>query len=126
MGFLKGVNVKICVSSSGRFKSDWTEIAKRLKKLEIELVFPDFDETAGLAEVNRKFCADIDSSDILYVWCPKGYIGKGVAAEIGYAIAREKDIISSSKIDDVGICSLAHKVMNINQLVKYLRSEYGI
>lgn len=89
--------MKICVSSSGRFKGDWLEIAKRLKKLEIELVFPDFGETEGLGEVNRKFCKDIDSSDILYVWCPKGYIGKGVAAKIGYAIAREKDIISSRR-----------------------------
>lgn len=121
--------MKVVVSSSCRFSEEWPKLKGELSKTGVDLYFPEKQDLAGLSQqdvdrimetVNREFYSQIDDCDVVYVYCPKGYIGKGVASEIGYAIAKEKEIIASDNIDDLGIWSLVNKVMSVKKFINYI------
>jgi nucleoside 2-deoxyribosyltransferase len=124
--------MKVVVSSSCRFSNDWPELGDKLGGLGIDLYLPDKKDLEGLSQeetdrimetVNRDFFAQIDTSDILYIYCPEGYIGKGVACEIGYAIAKNIEVIASDVIDDIGVWSLVNKIKNVDEFIKYLGNK---
>jgi nucleoside 2-deoxyribosyltransferase len=127
--------MKLVISSSCKFSEDWPRLVDEFEDLGASVYAPKKEDLEGLSQtevdrvmetVNRNFYAQIDTCDALYIYCPKGYIGKGVASEIGYAIAKGKDVVASDIIDDLGIWSLVNKVKNIKEFKEYLRSTYGV
>lgn len=121
--------MKVVVSASCKFEKDLTGLGDYLKDSASEVFLPDVKELIGLSQeeidrvmetVNREFFEEIDTCDILYVYCPGGYIGRGVASEIGYAMAKGKEIIASDQIEDLGIWSLINKVMDRKELKEYI------
>lgn len=63
----------------------------------------------------------IDKSDVVYVVCPDGYIGRTVAMEIAYAYSKGKEIISSRKIDDFSAQGLVFRVMGTEELARHVK-----
>lgn len=61
----------------------------------------------------------INKGDILYVYARKGYIGKTVAMEIGYAFSQKKEIISSEEIGDFSARALVSRVVRPERLIAY-------
>lgn len=122
--------MRVCVSSSCKFEKDWMPLKKELEALGVQVFLPSDtsygDPVAETESVEEKrslmdeYNAFVDSSDILYVYCPNGYIGVGVAIEVGYAHAQGKEIISSGLIEEMGGRALATKVLDIQGLKNYL------
>jgi nucleoside 2-deoxyribosyltransferase len=115
---LKEKPLKLCISSSCRFEKDWQALKDICRAAGVEVTSPDVRDLTGkteeeikalLGRINRDYYKEIDECDILYVWCPGGYIGKGVAAEIGYALAKGKKVVSSHIIEDGGIRALVQE-----------------
>ena len=63
----------------------------------------------------------IDEFDIVYIYSKNGYIGKTVAMEIAYAYAKNKELISSHKIDGFSAQALISKIMNTEELIEFCR-----
>ncbi len=121
--------MKIVVSSSTRFADEWPKLSEIFSDIEVKLVFPKKEELEGLSQnevdrvmetANREFYSQIDDCDVVYVYCPKGYIGKGVASEIGYSIAKGKKVVASDTIDDLGIWSLVNEIMSVEKFINYI------
>ncbi|MBI4163923.1 MAG: hypothetical protein HY512_03605 [Candidatus Aenigmarchaeota archaeon] len=60
-------------------------------------------------------------SNIIYVYCEDGYIGKTVAMEIAYAYCKKKEIISSHKIEELSARALVSQVMKLADFIKYCK-----
>lgn len=125
--------MKITVSSSCSFENEWPKLKEELGKFSVEIYIPEIVDIEGygqsdldraLETINREFYKNIDDCDILYVYCPGVYIGRGVASEIGYAIAKGKDVIASDVIEDIGIWSLVNKIKNVRELGVYIKEKY--
>jgi nucleoside 2-deoxyribosyltransferase len=121
--------MKVIVSSSCKYEKEWPGLSKLLNVDGVDVYLPVVKDLTGLSQedvdrvmetVNREYFEEINNSDILYVYCPGGYIGRGVASEIDYAIAKGKKVIASNNIDDLGIWSLINKVMNPKEFKKYI------
>lgn len=63
----------------------------------------------------------IDDADIVYIITEKGYVGKSVCMEVGYAHARQKPIYCSEKLDDHSVMSLVHGILPAQDLITLLR-----
>jgi len=64
----------------------------------------------------------IDKSDVVYI-ISDGYIGRTVAMEAGYAIARKKTLFSSNDIKEAGLNFFISSVLKPEELVKMLKEE---
>ena len=64
----------------------------------------------------------IDKSDVVYI-ISDGYIGRTVAMEAGYAIARKKVLFSSNAIKEAGLNHFVSSILNPEELVKMLKEE---
>ncbi len=63
----------------------------------------------------------IDKSDVTYVFCKDGYVGKTVAMEIAYAYSKGKEVISSNEIEELSAQALVSKVLSPEELEKYCK-----
>ncbi len=124
--------MRICVSSSCPFERDWKKIQDKFRGHQFTVVTPEVQDLDGKTKaeanklmefVDRRFFHEIEIADILYIWCPKGYIGKGVAAEIGYAIAKGKTVVSSERIDDQGIWSIVSIVKDLDEFYDFCSEQ---
>ncbi|MFH1064472.1 MAG: hypothetical protein V1729_05305 [Candidatus Woesearchaeota archaeon] len=63
----------------------------------------------------------IDQSDVTYVFCKDGYVGRTVAMEIAYAHSKGKEVISSNEIEELSAQALVSKVLSPEELEKYCK-----
>lgn len=81
---------KVAFCGSFRFRRTMDEAAERLKGRGLECLVPTpvDDPRAGVMG-----CFDrIDRADAVLLIDPEGYVGRSVAADLGYAFARAKPI----------------------------------
>jgi nucleoside 2-deoxyribosyltransferase len=64
----------------------------------------------------------IDNCDVVYIVSCGGYIGKTVAMEIGYAIAKKKKIMAMEKITEAGLNHFIATVLPPKKLIERLRN----
>jgi hypothetical protein len=84
------------VSGSFRFREEMTAANAALIARGFASTFSEGNDPRGIAA-----CFDrIDEADALYVVNPSGYVGKSVAADIGYALARNKRVFALEPIED--------------------------
>ncbi|MFH1977983.1 MAG: hypothetical protein ABIJ92_01510 [Candidatus Aenigmatarchaeota archaeon] len=118
----------IFVAGSRKFYEDVEKIVELCKQNGIKV------ETAGKSQSTEDTLESessalfraferIENADILYVSSKNGYIGKTVAMEISYAFSKNKEIISSEKIEDFSVQALVSKIMETEELVKYATSD---
>lgn len=59
------------------------------------------DKSKPIKTIENIHLKSIDQSDLLFIVNPGGYIGNSTLMEIGYAIAKNKIIVSTNKISDL-------------------------
>ena len=62
----------------------------------------------------------IDGSDAVYIFARKGYVGKTVSIEMGYAYARGKAIYASEQIDEPSAQALVTEIVTPAEFVESL------
>jgi hypothetical protein len=105
--------MKVYVCGSFKF-------VERVERLEEQLVAAgiphELSKTAdprGIAS-----CLDkIDGAEIVYVVNPGGYIGRSLAFDLGYALARGRQICCLERIEDPPIAGLLGDVLTFDELV---------
>ena len=107
----------IFIIGSRRFYKEIKDLERELSKLEIKINFGSkwnfFKKDSINSEKKALLFAfkNIRKSDIIYVYCKNGYIGKSVAMEIAFAYSLKKKIISSHKIDELSARALLSKII---------------
>ena len=117
----------VFVAGSRDFYVEMEELIQRLNENSINAT------TAGKSKDKHKDTSEseqnsllnafrkIDESDVCYVFSKGGYVGRTVSKEITYAHAKEKEIISSEKIEGLFVTVLVSKIMNEEELIKYCK-----
>jgi nucleoside 2-deoxyribosyltransferase len=65
----------------------------------------------------------IDGADAVYVVNPKGYVGKSVSVDIGYAYAMKKPIYVMHAVDDPPVMDLISEVLHPKALIDFLKGR---
>lgn len=122
---MNGSMKKIFLAGSRKF-SDVIQVIFGFCKntgIEVSIGRDSIEQMSTEAEENahKEMLRRIGESDIIYVVTEDGYIGRTVALEIGYAIGKNKEIISSNRITEVGIGQFISRVMTPEELVKYVK-----
>lgn len=111
------LEVKISATISGSFNKHLDQIQKKTLEFQregIEVLSPKLSRSISCEdnfvrletdegtpkEIEFKHLEAISRSDFLYVVNPRGYIGKSVTLEIGYALSRNIPIFSLEKPED--------------------------
>jgi len=65
----------------------------------------------------------IDDADVVYVVNPRGYIGKSVSVDVGYAYARNKSIYAMHPVDDPPVMDFISGVLSPKALINLLKED---
>ena len=99
---VKWMKKKVFLAGSRKFADDLEHVFNLCKDAGIQVKKGrDSIEELSLEEekkVHKEMLNRIDKSDIIYIVTGDGYIGKTVAFEIGYAVGKKKEIISTKDI----------------------------
>ncbi len=110
--------MKVFFAGSRKFSRELLAVKAQCEQLGVEtLKGRDENETDF-----EKMFQRIEEADVVYVVAVNGYIGKTVALEIGFAYAKEKEIIASEKINEE-INVLISKTMDFAEFAKYAASK---
>jgi nucleoside 2-deoxyribosyltransferase len=63
----------------------------------------------------------IDDADVVYIVNPKGYIGKSVSIDIGYAYAKNKSIYAMHQVNDPPVMDLVNAVLSPKAFIEFLK-----
>ncbi len=117
---------KFTISASLKHKELIRELINQAKGQGIEALFPNLDSGLNKDEltldVMRRLTlehfAAVDQSNVLYVLCPEGYVGRSVTLEIGYAHAKGKHIYFSEPTNDQVLEALSSGVVPTAEIMK--------
>lgn len=121
--------MKVFVAGSRRFAKEFGKAMKLFKESGIEAInagknISSKEDTLETVKAdNERLFRRIDGSDVVFVIAKEGYVGYSVAMELGYAYAKGKEIISSEEINELAIRNLVSKVMPLEKLIEYLKSD---
>jgi len=110
---------RVYVCGSFRFLSQIEDLENMLRREGIEFVVSKSLNVRGIIGCLEK----IDQADIVYVVNPKGYVGKSISVDIGYAYAKNKPIYVMHPIDDPPIMSLVKGVLSFSELINLLKQN---
>ena len=117
----------VFITGSRKFYEEIEKLVQRLRNNQIKVA------TAGKWDNTQKDTLEsektallnafqkIDEFDVVYIYSKNGYIGKTVAMEIAYAYAKNKELISSHKIDEFSAQALVSKIMNTEELIEFCK-----
>lgn len=133
---------KVCLCGSFRFFEKMLEIEKFLAEKGIVCYMPrpfefrdqnqpcyfedkwnpltNEDKLLLSRKAEKQYLQKLDSADVIYVVNPCGYVGPSVLFEIGYAIAKGKDVYSLDPIQEYSVMGLIEKTMTPEALAKSL------
>lgn len=122
---------KVCLSGSLRFRNTIINVIKQGKTLGIEFLFPNifrkdlFPEGSiiplsqeTIEQLEQDHLKAIDSTKILYVINPGGYVGEHVKYKIKYAKAQGKKVYFAEKTQIKEIDELCDGMIPLNSLDK--------
>ena len=110
---------KLYVGGSFRFKAEMEELEHKLKEENIQFQASKEMDSRGISGCLRK----IDDADIVYIINPKGYIGKSVSVDIGYAYGKNKPIYVMHPVDDPPIMKLVTGIFSPKALIDFLKES---
>jgi len=117
----------VFIVGSRKFFDDVQKFAEELKNNGIKATTAGKwdkakDDTLGTEKTALlKAFEKIDKSDVVYIVAHGGYVGKSGVMEIAYAYARNKELISSHKIEELSAQALITKIMTLKELIKYIK-----
>lgn len=65
----------------------------------------------------------VADADVVYVVNPRGYVGKSVSVDLGYAYAKNKSIYVMNRVDDPPIMNLINGVLSPKALMELLKES---
>ena len=110
---------KLYVCGSFRFAREMEELERELKEKNVRFQTSKKTDNRGILGCLKK----IDDADVVYVVNPRGYIGKSVSVDIGYAYAKNKSIYVMHAIDDPPIMNLISDVLSPKALIDFLEES---
>jgi hypothetical protein len=110
---------RVYVCGSFRFISEIGELEKKLKRVNIEYRMAKKMSPSGILGCLK----NIDESDVVYVVNPRGYVGRSVCVDVGYAYTRSKPIYVTHAIEDPPVMGLTHGVLSFEELISFLERE---
>lgn len=93
------------------------ELEERLKKENLEYEISKEKNSLGILGCLEK----IDGADIVYVVDPRGYVGRSLCFDLGYAYAKNKPIYAMHPIDDPPVMTLIKGVLTSEDLINLLK-----
>jgi nucleoside 2-deoxyribosyltransferase len=108
---------RLYVCGSFKFMHQMEELEGELKKENIEYQMSKERDKRGILGCLAK----IDEADVVYVVNPRGYIGRSVCVDIGYAYARNKPIYAMHSVDDPPVMKLMQGVLSFEELIDFLK-----
>ena len=136
---------KVCLCGSFRFFDQIVEVERFLTKRGVVWYAPrpfqfrdqqhpsyfgnEWDSLSYSEKLNeskqaeRAYLEKVDSTDVVYVINPSGYVGKSVIFELGYACAKGKIIYTLEPIEDFAVMSLVRQTISPEDLVRILKEE---
>jgi len=110
---------KLYVCGSFRFKREMEELEHKLKEENIQFQISKEMNDYGILGCLKK----VDDADIVYVVDPRGYVGKSVSVDIGYAYAKNKSIYVMHSVDDPPIMKLVNDVLSPKALIGFIKES---
>jgi nucleoside 2-deoxyribosyltransferase len=110
---------KLYVCGSFRFTHDMDALERELKEERIQFQISKKTDSRGIQACLKK----IDDADVVYVVNPRGYIGKSVSVDIGYAYAKNKAIYVMHGVDDPPVMNLISGVLSPKALIDFLNES---
>ena len=118
--------MKIIICCSVRFHDQIVETMKKMEKVGITPLFPNFDLEASnrdqAIDADHKLrlalehYAAVEDADAAYFLLPGGYMGSSVKIELGYTLACKKPVYFSEPTGDVDIDCYAKAMVSPDQL----------
>jgi len=125
--------MKITICCSVKYRDIIKKVIKELKDLGIEPLFLNLncnDKNSGKANTmteKKRLALEhyiaIDKADIVYLITPDGYMGTSVKLELGYAIAKKKDIYFSEPTNDLALDCYVKKFISLDKLSDFLKER---
>ena len=117
--------MKICICCSKKFFSDIKKFIDQHNDCKDKILTPELNFNGIINLKIRKQIAEthhnkIISSDVVYVYNPSGFIGKGTNLEIGFGLALNKKIYALEKVNDLGIDCFIEKFLTLEDLIKLI------
>jgi hypothetical protein len=110
-------NLYVC--GSFKFRPEIEGLERKLKEENIQFQVSKEIGSRGILGCLKK----VDDADIVYVVNPKGYVGKSVSVDIGYAYAKNKSIYVMHAVDDPPIMKLVTGVLSPKGLIDFLKES---
>jgi len=110
---------KLYVCGSFRFKREMEGLERKLKEENIQFQISKEMNSYGIVGCLKK----VDDADIVYIVDPRGYVGKSVSVDIGYAYAKNKSIYVMHSVDDPPIMKLVNDVLSPKALIGFLKEN---
>jgi hypothetical protein len=108
---------KLYVCGSFKFMREMEGLGRKLKEEGIQFQMSKELGSCGILGCLKK----VGDADIVYVVNPRGYIGKSVSVDIGYAYAKNKPIYVMHSVDDPPIMNLINAVLSPKALIGFLK-----
>jgi NTP pyrophosphatase (non-canonical NTP hydrolase) len=131
---------KLSATISGSFNKDFVKIQKKVRQFQnegIEVLAPPLSKIVGNHEgfvtlehnkgapheIESDYLDAISRSDFLYVVNSRGYIGRSVALEIGYAVSKGIPIYSMEKPKDITLSFFVKPKKSIKAIKRELTAK---
>jgi len=108
---------KVYVCGSFRFTNEMDELEKKLRDENIECEVSKKMDDHGVQGCLEK----IDRTDVVYVVNPRGYVGRSICFDLGYAYAKGKPIYAMYPIEDPPVMNLIKGVLTFEELINLLK-----
>jgi hypothetical protein len=107
---------KLYVCGSFKFVHEMEELERKLKLKNVQFQLSKKMGSRGILECLKR----IDEADVVYIVDPRGYVGKSVSVDIGYAYAKNKSICTMHPVDDPPVMDLINAVLSPEELIDFL------
>ena len=111
--------MKVFVAGSRKFLEDIEKFVESCRSAGIETTTAEKTLSGNLSEAEKEALSRafdrIDSSDAVYVFAKGGYVGATVIAEMAYAFAKGKPIISSEEVTEPAARALVSSITGTNK-----------
>jgi len=108
---------RLYVCGSFKFLREIEELECKLKEKNIEYETSKKMNNRGILGCLEK----VADADVVYVVNPRGYVGKSVSVDLGYAYAENKSIYVMNRVDDPPIMNLINGVLSPKALIELLK-----
>jgi nucleoside 2-deoxyribosyltransferase len=107
---------KLYVCGSFKFVREIEGLERKLKSKNVQFQLSKKMSSRGILGCLKR----IDDADVVYIVNPRGYVGKSVSVDIGYAYAKNKPICALHPVDDPPVMDLINEVLSPEELIDFL------